>query len=86
MAFGDRQPPERWLQPILGALLSVRMEDCPVWADCEGPHISRRTAVVHSGQPIDGDSARASLETVSQLSLWLNDAAIAATGAPRPPY
>jgi hypothetical protein len=79
-------PHERWLQPILEALLSVRMADCPAWADYKGPHISRRNAVVHSGQPIDADSARASLETVSQLWLWLNDAAIVAVGAPRLPY
>jgi hypothetical protein len=79
-------PHERWLQPILEALLSVRMEDCPVWADYKGAHIVRRNAVVHSGQPIDADSAIASLETVSRLWLWLNDAAIAASRASRLPY
>jgi hypothetical protein len=74
-------PHERWLQPILEALFAVPMGDCPVWESYVKEHIPRRNAVVHTGQQIDGDSARASIEVVSALWLWLNDIATAAVGS-----
>jgi hypothetical protein len=74
-------PHERWLQPILEALFGTRMADCPAWADYIDTHVPRRNAVVHSGQEIDSDSAKASLDTVSAFWLWLNEAATAAAGS-----
>jgi hypothetical protein len=57
------------------------MSDCPVWGDYKDAHLQRRNAVVHRGQEIDADSAKASIDTVSALWLWLNDAATRATGS-----
>jgi hypothetical protein len=74
-------PHERWLRPVLEALLEVRLDTCPVWGDYKDRHLPRRNAVVHMGQEIDADSARASIDTVSELWLWLNDAATKATGS-----
>jgi hypothetical protein len=73
-------PHERWLRPVLEALLGVKMTDCEAWTPYEA-HVARRNGVVHAGQEIDADSAKASLDTVSALWLWLNDAATAATDA-----
>ena len=74
-------PHERWLRPILEALFGVRMNECPVWTDYKQAHIARRNAVVHKGHEIDADSARESIDTVSQLWLWLNDAAAKAAAS-----
>ena len=74
-------PHERWLQPVLEALFGIKMADCPVWSDYKDAHLQRRNAVVHRGQEIDADSAKASIDTVSALWLWLNDAATRATGS-----
>jgi hypothetical protein len=74
-------PHERWLQPILEALFSIKMAACPAWADYIDSHVPRRNAVVHRGQEIDAESAKASLDTVSAFWLWLNKAATAATGS-----
>ncbi len=74
-------PHERWLRPILELLFRVKLADCPVWIEYREVHLQRRNAVVHRGQEIDADSAKASLDTVSAFWLWLNDAATAAAGA-----
>jgi hypothetical protein len=71
-------PHERWLRPVLEALFEVKMSDYPRWADYEA-HIQRRNAVVHGGQEIDADSARTSLDAVSDFWLWLNTAATSVT-------
>ena len=76
-------PHERWLQPVLEAILGVRLADCPVWADFKGRHIPLRNTVVHGGQEVDSDGARQSIETVLNLWLWLNNAATAAVAASR---
>lgn len=74
-------PHERWLRPILEALFAVKLDASPAWSDYVNAHVPRRNGVVHAGQEIDADSARASLATVSDLWLWLNDAATAAGSA-----
>jgi hypothetical protein len=69
-------PHERWLHPILDALFGVKMTDSPAWSEYNA-HVSRRNSIVHRGQAIDAASAKASLNAVSELWLWLNQAASA---------
>lgn len=67
---------------IRGLLLGTKMTSFPRWADYMA-HVKRRGDVVHRGQPIDEDSARASLDVVSELWLWLNARAADAAGRER---
>jgi hypothetical protein len=67
-------PHERWLKPILEALFEIKMTDCNAWEDYEA-HVTRRNAVVHKGQTIDVTSAKASVDAVLAVWLWLNRAA-----------
>ncbi len=69
-------PHDRFVQAILVALFGVTVKDYPGWGDYMA-HVSRRGAVVHRGQAIDADSARASVEAVSRFWLWLNAEATA---------
>jgi hypothetical protein len=69
-------PHDRFVQAILVALFDVTVKNYPGWGDYMA-HVSRRGAVVHRGQAIDADSARASLEAVSGFWLWLNAEATA---------
>jgi hypothetical protein len=66
--------------PIIEALFTSALADCPAWREYRA-HVDRRNAVVHMGQAIDAESARASLEAVSSLWLWLNAAASDALGS-----
>jgi hypothetical protein len=75
-------PHERWLHPILDALLGVEIARADGWGEYMA-HVSRRNAVAHRGQTVDDASARASIVAVSRLWLWLNGVARAAsTGGP----
>ncbi len=67
-------PHERWLQPILEALFEIRFADCPSWGAYKDHHITRRNHVVHEGQEVDRAAAVASIEVVSAVWLWLNEA------------
>jgi hypothetical protein len=71
-------PHTQGLQAILEALFDVKMAQYHGWAGYMA-HVTRRNAVVHGGQEIDADSAKASIEAVSDLWLWLNAAATSVT-------
>ena len=77
-ALAERQrgwpPHDRWAQPVLEALFDVRMTTFPRWREYNA-HVSRRNDVAHGGQVVDRESATDSLRVVSDLWLWLNEAA-----------
>jgi hypothetical protein len=74
-------PHERWLQPILEALYERKMDECAAWTAYRA-HLDRRNAIVHAGQAIDVDEARASIKAVSVFWQWLNDIANEAGARP----
>jgi len=64
-------PHDRWVRPILEALLRVNMENFDRWHEYL-EHVTRRNAVVHGGQEMTAEAARASINIVAALWLWLN--------------
>lgn len=77
---GDRgwPPHDRWGGRVVEAVLDVKLAAFPKWQDYR-THVARRNDVIHSGAPVDQESAEASLSVASDLWLWLNDASQRAT-------
>jgi hypothetical protein len=76
-------PHDRIVEAILDSLLGVRVKDYPGWGDYMA-HVKRRRAVVHGGQAIDEESARASVAAVSGFWLWLSSATRSCPGQATP--
>jgi hypothetical protein len=74
-------PHDRWMRAILEALFGVRVTDYPRWGDYDA-HLTRRNDVIHSGQDVDEDAARESIELVEHFWLWLNEVATGASASP----
>jgi hypothetical protein len=72
-------PHDDRLRPMLDAVLGITIADFPRWAEFR-THMSRRNDVAHRGQAIDAESAKATIDVVSDLWLWLNNAATATAG------
>lgn len=74
-------PQARNVQVLLNALFGVNVKrDYPRWSDYVD-HNKRRNAIAHRGQTVSEDDARASLDVITDLWTWLNNAA----GATRKP-
>jgi hypothetical protein len=78
-------PHDRFGRRLLETLLDVKMPEFSAWGEYR-THVTRRNDVTHGGASIDRESAERSLQVVSDLWLWLNDAAhrVSKDGAERP--
>lgn len=64
-------PHDRLVQALLKALFQVNVTvDYPRWKEYRD-HLDRRNDIAHRGQEVDPASARASIEVVTDLWLWL---------------
>lgn len=64
-----------WQRDLFEHLLSVSLPKAfPEWKGYIA-HVERRNAIVHRGQVVDRESAKESLQVVSEFWRWLNEAA-----------
>jgi hypothetical protein len=68
-------PHDRSGRRLLETLLDVKMSEFSAWSEYR-THVRRRNDVTHGGASVDRESAERSLQVVSDLWLWLNEAAL----------
>lgn len=69
---------QAWQRDLFEHLIGRSVsKDFPGWKRY-ATHVERRNAIVHRGQAVDLQAARESLDVVTELWRWLNDAALEA--------
>lgn len=68
-------PHHEAVRVLIEALFNCDVTRFPGWEQYKRTHLERRNDVVHRGQALDEDSARASVELVEAFWIWLLDSA-----------